>query len=437
MVALAGVIGRQLGIAVKHNEHWVEKSVLWGCIVGRPSAGKTPALNPVRAMLSKLESTGLTQYRDELRAYEARQLVNVAAKQNAQQAARQRLKTGDAAGAFEVAEAAIQDESEPQQKRLVVNDVTVEKVGEILNANPRGLVLLRDELSGWLASLDREGREADRAFWLECWTGGGPYTCDRIGRGSVRVEACAASIIGGTQPGKLAEYVRAACRGGSGDDGLLQRFQLAVYPDQSKEWQYIDRAPNQQALEGCWRTFQRLNALDAGTLGAEHGDFVDVPYLRFSPDAQEVFIAWYTELMVQLRAGNEPPYLESHLAKYPALAARLALVIHVAEDRTGLVAVPSLTKALYWIEYLTAHARRIYSPATDRGLAAAHLLFAKRAEFSGAFTARDVYRRCLAGLDREAVDGAIEWLVDCGHLDERTDDTGGRPLTRYAWRAER
>lgn len=69
----------------------------------------------------------------------------------------------------------------------MVNDATVEKLGELLNDNPRGLIQVRDELAGWLAPLDQEGREQDRAFWLECWNGTGPYTSDRIGRATARI----------------------------------------------------------------------------------------------------------------------------------------------------------------------------------------------------------------------------------------------------------
>ena len=35
------------------------------------------------------------------------------------------------------------------------NDTTVEKLGELLNHHPNGLVLFRDELSGWLHTMDR------------------------------------------------------------------------------------------------------------------------------------------------------------------------------------------------------------------------------------------------------------------------------------------
>ena len=434
IVALAGTIGRQVAIAVKQRERWIERCVLWGCIVGRPSAGKSPALRPTQGMLTRLEQAGWDQHQVALREYEARVLVASAAKQNAQKVAREKLKRGDTAGALEAAEAAILDEEEPQQARLVVNDATVEKVGVILNANPRGLVQFRDELSGWLASLDREGREGDRAFWLECWSGNGPYVVDRITRGTIRVEACAVSILGGTQPGKLAEYVRAACKGGNGDDGLLQRFQLMVYPDPPKEWRYLDREPNHTAVDAAWRVFVRLNALNATNIGAERGDFIDVPYLRFDGEAQGLFAEWQTKLMGRLRGGGEPAFLESHLAKYPALVARLALVTHLADCEGGPVSADALGKALDWSEYLEGHARRVYAPITDDGLTAAHALLARRGELTKPFTLRDVAQKHWSGLDRDTIEAALECLAEYGHVDSIEEATGGRPTVRYHWR---
>ncbi len=52
----------------------------------------------------------------------------------------------------------------PVAKRYLVNDTTVEKLGELLNHHPNGLLLFRDELSGWLHTMDRPGHENDRAL---------------------------------------------------------------------------------------------------------------------------------------------------------------------------------------------------------------------------------------------------------------------------------
>lgn len=430
MAALGGVIGRQLGIALKQHERWIERPMLWSAIVGRPSSGKSPALAPVQRMLTRLEADRRADWERQT----ADAAVDAALFDVEQKAARHRaselMKKGDRGGARAALELA-EPEPAPKAPRLVVNDATVEALGEILNENPRGLVQFRDELSGWLASLDREGREADRGFWLEAWNGRGPYTCDRIGRGTTRIEAPAVSIIGGIQPGRLGDYVRQAVRGGLGDDGLLQRFQLAVYPDVRPGWTWIDRQLDPAGEAVAWRTFQRLDRIDPVLVGAEHSDWCDVPFIRLDDEAQDLFAQWQTDLMARLRRGEEPPHLESHLGKYPGTAGRLALVLHMADHPAGPVTADSLACAFDWLGLLEHHARRLYAEAN--GSAPAHLLLAKRAELPERFTARDVYRRHWAGLDREAVERALDTLVEFGHMVEFDGDGIGRPTLTYRW----
>lgn len=110
------------------------------------------------------------------------------------------------------------------EQRYLTQDATTEKLGELLRDNPRGLLLSRDELAGWLSTLERPGREGEREFYLEAWDGSGEYTFDRIGRGTVHIPALTLSVLGGIQPGKLARYLDEALDGGGGADGLLQRF---------------------------------------------------------------------------------------------------------------------------------------------------------------------------------------------------------------------
>src|SRR5262249_19638284 len=73
----------------------------------------------------------------------------------------------------------------PKRKRFIINDATVEALHEILSANPAGVLVIRDELTGWWSQLDRHGREGERAFYLEAWNGDTAHTVDRIERGSV------------------------------------------------------------------------------------------------------------------------------------------------------------------------------------------------------------------------------------------------------------
>src|SRR5262249_60563 len=150
------------------------------------------------------------------------------------------------------------DPAAPVARRLITNDVTVEKLGELLRDNPNGLLVYRDELSGFLRTLDKQGHESDRSFYLESWNGTGSFTYDRSGRGTGHVRGVGRWRVGGIQAGPLAAYVRGATAGG-GDDGLISRFQLAVFPDQGREFKIVDRQPDVGARNRAYKIYEAID----------------------------------------------------------------------------------------------------------------------------------------------------------------------------------
>lgn len=132
----------------------------------------------------------------------------------------------------------------------------------ILRDNPAGVLVIRDELSGWLATLDKPGREGERGFFLSAWNGDTGYTLDRIGRGSIHVPACCVSMIGGIQPARLRSYLAGTLQDGPLNDGLFQRFQLLIYPDPLGDWRYVDRPPNAGAVRHAEQIYSKLANVD-------------------------------------------------------------------------------------------------------------------------------------------------------------------------------
>ena len=187
-----------------------------------PGLMKTPAIEQALNPLKRLEIAAKTLFEQEVKGYQTASALADAE----QGAAKTRLKkivsnaeaTQDDKQAAALAVAQAQPELPPRQ-RYLVNDATVEKLGELLNQNPNGVLVYRDELTGWLRSLDKDGQEGARGFYLEAWNGNGRYTFDRIGRGTIDIEAAKVSIIGGIQPGPLADYIRALPRAGRGTTG--------------------------------------------------------------------------------------------------------------------------------------------------------------------------------------------------------------------------
>lgn len=61
----------------------------------------------------------------------------------------------------------------PLLRQLLTTDTAREAVPDLLRDNPRGLLIVRDELTGWVRSLNqyKGGRGDDRQFYLSAWSG--------------------------------------------------------------------------------------------------------------------------------------------------------------------------------------------------------------------------------------------------------------------------
>ncbi|GMV26413.1 MAG: hypothetical protein AMXMBFR58_24440 [Phycisphaerae bacterium] len=435
MVALAAIVGRKVGIRPKREDDWTVVANLWGAAIGRPGVMKTPALqDPLKPMMA-LEMKAKDAFDLQVKESEAAKIISKVKTKKAERDIKGALN--DRQKAMQLAmESLPDDEDSPKRTRYIVNDSSVEKLGEILNENPNGVLLYRDELSGLLKSLDKEGQEGARSFYLEAWNGNGRYCYDRIGRGTIDIEAAIISIVGGIQPGPLQHYLRGAAKEGAGDDGLMQRYQLMVWPDISDEWVNVDRKPDADARERAWAVFDGLNNLDPDLVYADHDphDPGGIPFLRCSDQAQEQFDRWRAGLEKRLRSGELFPALESHLAKYRSLVPSLALLIHLADGGKGPIPLSCLVKAIAWAEYLETHARRVYAQVLHPDIAGARALGKKI--LSGAvadgFDLRSVYRKGWSNLTcPDEAKGAAELLEAYDWLRAISSPGDGRTGRRY------
>jgi putative DNA primase/helicase len=444
IVVAGSLIGRKLGIHPKRQDDWLVVPNLWGAVVGRPSLLKSPALAEVMRPLGRLVVEAYEEYQEAKLAYETDVIVaeatKAALKVELKKVARETAKGGDRSRLEEIARRNQDTEGseEPVLKRYKTEDSTVEKISELLLENPRGILVHRDELSGWLRNLEKQGREGDRSFYLESWNGTGSFDVDRIGRGSQHIPALCLSILGSIQPGPLSSYVYQATQGEKGDDGLLQRFQLLVWPDPSPIWRNVDRWPDVEAKNRAYEVFKRLDALDPEDFGADGEVEEGIPAVRFTWDAQEIFDQWRDDLEVRLRTAELPPALESHLAKYRSLMPSLALVFQLIECVDGRgegdsVGLRGTLQAAAWCEYLETHAARLYSSAENPAMEGARALLdrIRKGDVQDGDPTRSVYRKHWAKLSTpEEVNSACQVLEEFGWLRIEVAKTSGRSTTR-------
>jgi len=445
LVALGSIVGARCAIKPKARDSWLIVPNLWGGIVGDPSAKKSPAWGVALKPLDRLIGKALEEHRAALADYETAKVVFDAQKDaiegRIKEAAKKPSKGDPVAIARELRTHGEHVPDAPLLRRYKTNDSTVEKLGELLRENPAGLLVLRDELVGLIATWDREGREGERAFFLEAWNGNQSFDTDRIGRGHISISNLCVSIFGGIQPDKLTVYLEQATHALS-NDGMLQRFQVLVYPD-PRRWEWRDRPPDKSALDAAYSMFETLAQFDPVTWGATPADDITkFPWFGFDDEAQAVFIEWSKDLHRERMPAEDDPIIRQHLAKFDKLFPALALIFHLvdaaAEGTCGPVTKNAALRAAAWCEFLEAHARRCYGLLKDDGLRAAQALAAKlkHGALEDGFTLRDVRRNQWRNLTAdEAIQAALDWLEDENWLrGETSGGTGpgsGRRTVRY------
>lgn len=438
IVALGSVIGSRCAIKPKRRDDWIVTTNLFGGVVGEPSSKKTPATGKVLRFLDMLEAKeqDLLEQRQktyvaELAAYEANE---AAIRANMKKAAIGKVGEDEMEKAI-ADHMRLKKPEEPRPRRFKTNDTTVEKLGDILAHNPSGLLVFRDELMGLLSSWERDGHDGDRAFYLEAWNGTSSFSIDRIGRGSLHVPTLCLSVFGGIQPELMERYLSSITEG-LDNDGRIQRFQVLVFPEQPK-WEWRDRHPVVGAREAVGNLFSRLAYIDPVQEGAAPAnEFIKLPHFCFDDDAQEVFIAWSTELNCARIPSESNPLMRQHLAKYEKLFCALALILNLAEGQKGQVSESNALRAAQWCSYLEGHARRIYTLIETARVGTAAMLARRIGEgkLANGFSARDVFRKGWRGIKSSLeAEGALSILEENGWIVgvEQFDPKGGRPTTRY------
>ncbi|MGY4478628.1 DUF3987 domain-containing protein [Bradyrhizobium sp. USDA 3364] len=295
LVAAASAIHDGIKLQVKSKDPlWLESPRLWVALVGDPSTGKSPAVSKATRHMRRLDAalreqndTAYAQYREQHDEWKDT-----------------KKKDRDA-----------REPKEPPRKRMVVEDITVEALSEVLRDNDRGVLCLRDELAGWIGSMDSykaAGKGgSDRASWLETYNGG-PRSIDRVVRGAVHVPNWSVCIIGGIQPDTMRRIASTL-----GGDGLLQRFMPIVATPRYEIGE--DRAPDHEAMTRFSDLFDQLARIMPGNKAVIMTEAAYEIRERVELHAKQMMMAFDND------------HMKAWLGKWAGLFARLVLTYHVIE----------------------------------------------------------------------------------------------------------
>lgn len=372
---LAAAIGNSYRVELKSS--WTEPAILWAAVIQRSGTMKSPALEKALAPINLLELEMRDEYLERMELYEAEQSEYDA-----------RSKTDR-----KKVEAPIK----PSRRRYRVSDTTVESIAFVHAENPRGLLLARDELAGFLGSFDRYNRGgADMQSYIEMYDGRFVQIDRKTSKPPVMdIRYPAVSIVGTSQPKVFFEDKITPAHF---ESGFLQRWLIVYPPEQPRRWTDADIDPGVKSR--YFDLVRRLSDLPF------HGEPQRTGLSRGAKDLFKNFCDGNADLIYSLPEGA----LRSSLSKIEAIAARLALIFHLCEGgEASPVSRDTMQRAIWMGEWFRYELTRIYD---TQGLHERSISRDERlaAELPATFTWKDV--ASLWGVKKRAAYKIISRLID-------------------------
>jgi hypothetical protein len=418
LASLAAAVGGARSLRLKPD--WLVPPILWVATIGESGSAKSPAFKAATWFARDRQRLAVRKFEQET----AEHLSAVA-------------KYESALEAYENADEPKGDAPEPPVppgfERVVVSDTTTEALAVVLQENPRGVLLLRDELAGWLGGLDRysKAKGGDEPTYLSMYDGDSISVDRRTGTPRyLFVPSAIVSICGTIQPGVLARTMGRERR----DSGMLARFLLACPPRRRREWS--DDSCPEELRDKVRDVFDGLYELEPArdSMGDEYPATI-----RVDDDARNEFIAYFKRNAerMDVSAGDE----SAALAKLEATAARLGLVIHLVRQAAGDDVNPweldrdSMAAGVTLAEWFCRETARVYAVLGESSTTTGKRRLADWiAQHGGSVAVRDVAAGCRWLRKPGEAERALEALVENGTgrwESPPTNGTGRPPGRRF------
>ncbi len=421
--AMAAAIGNSYRIALKRD--YSEPPIVWASVVCESGTRKSPALEAPIRPLRRREAEAIKKHNAALADYD---VALRAFRQASNQTGGRRGKKSD--------QTPPQTPVHPVCTRFTVSDVTTEALAVRLEQNPRGLLLFRDELSGFFGSMNqyRGGRGGDEAAYL-AMHGARPLVMDRknIEKPSIYVPLANLSIVGAIQPGVL----RRSFTRDRMESGLAARFLMAYPPARVARWR--DSAVDGTVQDRLATMFDWL--IDLPLQYDEQTGEPAPTLLSLNPDAKKLWIEFHDAHADEQIALHGD--LSAAWAKLTGYAARLALICELASwmsvdewQPPTDVGVEALSAGIALVRWFSAETKRIYAmiDETPDQRECRELIDYIR-QRGGVVTTRDLMRgprryrnqesMAEADLQRLVSQGCGDWLAQNG------SGNGGRPSRAF------
>ena len=328
IMATALAIGDKIELQTKYQN----VPILWMNIIGGVSSGKTEAMSQPFKPFEKLDSKSIETFKAEYKKYDLIEKMTV--------------KERITAGVFKI--------QEPSCFQYIVNDSTPEALCMVHTANTRGIMILRDELKGWIDDFNRYSQSGFQSTMLSSYSRVG-MTINRKSGGAnsvLSIPKPCILVLGGMQP-ELIPTLKADNRA---DNGFLSRI-CNVWPDDKGKPAYSTKTVPVGLVK-------RWNDYIVGLTVIPQPENITL-----SVEAETFYQEWYNRNSHASDSENSG-YLKGVYGKFDIIALRLAVVIYGMGLLNGRIDNKEITgdemnTAVNITEYFRVTALKVYHKLFD------------------------------------------------------------------------
>ena len=303
--------------------------VLWLMTIGSPADKKSPGSKPMFGVLAEIERDDQARYQMDLQRWEAEEAAFAATKKEFLTQAASGEHAMAAMGGDPLAHLPTLPvlRPPPVPKRLVISDSTSQKMIRLAADRPEGLLTYLDEANGFFGKLTNPTSGDDRSAWVVSYESD-RYFMDRVGAGSILAENLALSIYCNVQPQVFRKVLP-----NLSSDGFIQRFiPITLRPAMTRLGHPV---PAWSSLRPQWdHMIRQVHAAGQRSYTLSEG-----AYAVFRE-----FQQWYEGSKQDERLMRSPNEFMTAFGKLEGLTGRLALVLHMMEDRDSTVVSADLMR---------------------------------------------------------------------------------------------
>lgn len=316
LACLAIAVGSSTTIQVKKG--WKEKAVIYVAGIGDSGVKKTPSFGLALAPIENIQAEKWEEYA-----------------KNGQQE--------------------VEDESEPVLTQLLTTDSTIEGLVQLLQNNPHGILIHKDELIGWLKSMNqyKSGGE-DMEYYLSFWSSKMIIVNRKsVNKGNpIQINDPFVSVFGGIQSDVISEL------GGLKDNGFVYRI-LYCAPTRI-DFKHTEEEIDDKTLEDYDKVIRRIYH-KVSKMEAEGKKLT----LKFSSEAKVVWVEWHKKHIEEMNDPEMPYYLTGAWSKLEGYMARFCILLeHNKLAMTNVlpthISVETAIGAIKLTEYFKAHAKKAF-----------------------------------------------------------------------------